>query len=146
MADPKPLRRGKFQYILGECVTNDSLAASQVKAKASRNLVIPLAMQIDVPDTAGDIDIVLPRKLRLVHVTGNKGPSNGGAGDEITVKRGATAVTDTISLNVTAKTVINAGEIDPAEQLFAADDTLRITVAKATNCACQLTITFLPEV
>lgn len=146
MADPKPLRRGKFQYFPGECITNDSLAPSQVKAKASRNFVVPVAVQVDVPNTAGDITITVPRKMRLVHVTGLKGPAAGGAGDEVTIKREANAITNAISLNVAEKTVLDAGTIDPAEHLFAADEDLVITVAKATNCACLLTLTFLPEV
>ena len=145
MADPKPARRGKFQNIPGECVMNDSLSAPQVMAKASRNFAIPVAVQVDVPNTAGDITISVPRKMRLVHVTGIKGPTAGGAGDEVTVKRGANAVTDTISLNVLAKVVLSAGTIDPAEHLFAADEDLVVSVSKVTNCACLLTLTFLPE-
>ena len=146
MADPKPARRGKFQNIPGECVMNDSLAAPQVMAKTSRSFAIPVAVQVDVPNTAGDITLSVPRKMRLVHVTGLKGPTAGGAGDEVTVKRGSTAITDVISLNVLAKVVIGALTIDPTQHLFAADESLVISVAKATNCACLLTLTFLPEV
>lgn len=80
----------------------------------------------------GDVDVVLTHKTRVVDVI-CIATALGGAGDTITVKNGATAITDAIDLNVADTTVKRAGTIDDAAYAIAAGGTLRITGASAVS-------------
>lgn len=85
-------------------------------------------------DQAGgaDKDVTVTHKVRVLDViVVNK--AAGGAGDTITVKNGATAITDAIDTNKADKTVTRAGTIDDAAHEIAAAGTLRVSKADGAN-------------
>ncbi len=94
-----------------------------------------------VPDAAtGHTDYVIADKFEITEVVVRKDTTNGGAGDVISIGNGATAITDAMVLNITAKTLVRAGTIDAAQAVIAAAGTLRINWTKVTNVKCQVTI------
>lgn len=95
-------------------------------------LVIPVA----IADSAGDTDITMARKVRVIDVVAVKTANNGGSGDTLTVKNGSNAITGALDLNVSDAVVVRAGSIDDATHEISAGGTLRLTAAKNTNCAC----------
>ena len=99
---------------------------------------LALLYRIDVAAAAGDTDVIVKQKIRVVDVWAVKTAANGGAGDTVTVKNGATAITDAMDLNATDKSVVRAGTIDDAQHEIAAGGTLRATAAQATNAACTV--------
>ena len=106
--------------------------------------VLPAPMQIhiiDVPDAAtGDVDVVFTQKERIVQIEVIKGASAGGTDDTITVKKGSTAITNAMSIDVAAKTVVRPTTFDTAQWEIAAAGTLKITRTKvsAANTACKV--------
>jgi hypothetical protein len=99
--------------------------------------------RITVADGAtADIDVVVDHKIRVIDVVVIKTVAAGGAGDAITVKNGATAITDAIDINAADKTVKRAGTIDDAQYEIAAGGTLRVTRTKASanNVACEVVV------
>ncbi len=114
---------------------------TQVATVANANVIggIEVAHRITVADAAtGDVDVVLTHKTMVTEVEVIKTGGAGGADDTITVKNGATAITDAIDINVEDKVVKYAGTIDDAQQTIAAGGTLKITRTKASanNTAC----------
>lgn len=97
---------------------------------------VPVLHRINIADGAGDTDVTLVHKTRIIDVWVVKTAANGGAGDTVTVKNGATAISDAISLNINDKAVARAGTIDDAQHEIAAAGTLRVTAANVTNNAC----------
>jgi hypothetical protein len=98
--------------------------------------------KFSIADAAGDTDIVLTHKERVLDVSVTKTGGAGGAGDTVQVKNTATAITDAFSLNVADKTVVRPGTIDDASYEIAAGGTLRVTIvdgnAGATDLSCQV--------
>lgn len=105
---------------------------------------IPFVLPVAVANASGDTDVVMDRKCRLLHVDVLKVGGNGGAGDELTVGNGSSAITDAISLNINAKVATKNAQIDPAHATLAAGDILRFSATSATNCACQVDAYLLP--
>jgi len=103
-------------------------------------------LMIDIPDAAtGDVDRVLRRKYRVMDVVIYKTGANGGAANTITVKNGANAITDAISININDNTRAVATTRDDAQYDIAAGGTLRVTRTKAGgNAACQVIVYLLP--
>ena len=99
---------------------------------------LPVLHRIDIADGAGDTDVTLTYKTRVLDVWAVKTAANGGAGDTVTIKNGATAITDALDLNAVDKTVVRAGTIDDAQHEIAAAGTLRVTAANGTNNACTV--------
>lgn len=97
---------------------------------------IPVVHRIDIADGAGDTDVVLDHKTRVIDVTVVKTAANGGSGDTITVKNGANAITDAIDIGINDTLVARAGQIDDAQHEIAAGGTLKITAANNTDNAC----------
>jgi hypothetical protein len=117
------------------------LLGTQVRFAADANVIgaIPVLHRVDVADgVTGDVDVTLTHKTRVVDVWLVKTAGAGGASDTITVKNGATAITDAMDINVADKTVVRAGTIDDAQHEIAAAGTLRVTRTKvaAANVAC----------
>lgn len=117
---------------LGAVVTG-----AKVPTTADANVIgaVPLLHRVDVADGAtGDIDTVLTHKTRVLDVWLVK---TGGAGhaseDTITVKNGATAITDAIAVGAADKAIKRAGTIDDASWEIAAAGTLRITRTKGAG-------------
>ena len=91
-------------------------------------------------DQAGgaDKDVIVTHKIRVIDVV-VQNKAAGGAADTITVKNGATAITDAIDTNKVDKTVTRAGTIDDAQSSIAAGGTLRVTKADgATDPNCDV--------
>ncbi len=121
------------------------LKGTQVATVATGNVVgaVPVEHLITVADGAtADIDAVLTHKTLVTGVTVIKGQAAGGAGDTITVKNTATAITDAMSINVAAKTVVRMGTCDDAQSTINAGGTLRITRTKASvaNVGCTVIV------
>jgi hypothetical protein len=121
------------------------LKGTQVATVATGNVVgaVPVEHLITVADGAtADIDVVLTHKTLVTGVTVIKGQAAGGAGDTITVKNTATAITDAMSINVAAKTVVRMGTCDDAQSTINAGGTLRITRTKASvaNVGCTVIV------
>lgn len=144
MAEPTPKGRSrKLQDFDGGAIKDASVYAER-KIKSTPTLTLNAAFSMDagIPDTAGDYDVVITRKCVFRGLNGIKGPVNGGAGDTITVKNGTNAITNAISLNLSANDKFSDSTIDPTYYVFNAGDTLRITAAKVTSCACILELRF----
>lgn len=107
---------------------------------ADANVVgaVELVHRVNVPDAAtGDVDVVLTYKSRVIDVTVVKTGANAGAANTITVKNGANAITDAISINVNDGIIARAGSIDDTHHEIAAGGTLRITRTRAGgNAEC----------
>jgi trimeric autotransporter adhesin len=104
---------------------------------------IPVVINVAIADgVTADKDVVLTHKTEILDVIVQKRSAAGGASDTITVKNGATAITNDMDINVADKTIVRAGTIDDAQSTIAAAGTLRITKTKASanNVACQVTI------
>lgn len=122
-------------------VASASLVGTQAAVVADANVIGGLLVlhQVTVPDGAtGDVDITLTHKTRVIDILVVKTTAAGGASDTITVKNGATAITNAMDLNVADKALVRAGTIDDAQWDIAAAGTLRVTRTKASmaNVAC----------
>lgn len=122
----------------GKVTLANHVAASEdgtvVKVVANVNVIggIPVVHRATCTNLTGDVDIVLTHKTRIIDVQ-CIGTAAGGAGDTITVKNGANAITDAIDMNVADGVSKRAGTIDDAQWDIAAAGTLRITGASAVN-------------
>ncbi len=121
---------------LGDAV----LSGSEAKVVANVNTTggLPVVFRIDIADAAGDTDVIVDHKIRVIDAWAVKTEAVGGAGDEVTVKNAAAPITDAIDIGTPAKdnVLVRAGEIDDASHEIDASGTLRVTAAKVTNCAC----------
>lgn len=117
------------------------LDASNVSATADGNTTggIPVIHVFEIADTGAseDVDIVVTEKFELLDVTVIK--SAAGAGNTLTVKNGATAITDAIAAAVD-KAVTRAGTIDQAHSVIAAGGTLRASVTWAAGSGAMKVI------
>jgi len=117
-----------------------SLDGTIAKVVADDNVIggVPVVHRIDIADGAGDTDVTLTHKTRVIRVDVVKTAANGGAGDTVTIKNGSNAITDAIDLQINDKEFTGAGEIDDAQHEIAASGTLKVTAANATNNACTV--------
>lgn len=97
---------------------------------------IPVIFKFVIGNAAGDTDIILTHKTRVIDAWAVKTTAAGGAGDTVTVKNGATAITNAIVVNVADQTVVRAGTIDDAQHVVNAGGTLRVTAADVTDPSC----------
>lgn len=98
---------------------------------------------IDIVDgVTADKDITLTHKTEVLSVEVIKKAGAGGAGDLITVKNAATAITDAMDINVADKAVVRASTIDDAASVISAGGTLRVTKTKVAvaNVACRVIV------
>lgn len=82
-----------------------------------------------------DFDTVLLEKFEVLDVICRK--DGAGAGNTITIKNSATAISDAIVF-ATDKAVTRAGTIDTASNVIAAGGTLRVTATRAAGTAVGL--------
>lgn len=125
------------------------LTGNYVEPQASADLApaIPSVFTFDIPDAAGDYTKLLPAgssDFRINHIEVLKIGGAGGAGDTVQVKKGATAITDAISLNVADKVRAYPATMDDAQMDLAAADTLKVTIvdgnAGATDLSCRVQV------
>lgn len=92
---------------------------------------IPIEHVFVIADAASaDYDIVITEKFEVQEVIVRK--SAAGAANTVTIKNGATAITDAIAAAVD-KAVTRAGTIDPAQEVVLAGGTLRASVVRAAG-------------
>ncbi len=116
------------------------LTGDKVAVVADDNVVggIPVIHRIDVADGAGDTDVILTHKTRIIDVRVVKTSTAGGAGDSIVIKNGSDAITDVIVLNDSDKVISVASTIDDQYHEIAASGTLKCTTLNNTNNACTV--------
>lgn len=112
-----------------------SLSGTQAAEVADVNVIggIPVIHRITAAALTGDVDVTLTHKTRIIDVYCIN-TAAGGAGDTITVKNGATAITDAMDINKNDKVITRAGTIDDAQYEIAASGTLRVTGASGATC------------
>ncbi len=109
-------------------------AHAAVVADASVIGGIPVLHKIAVAaGTTGDVDTVLTHKTHVTDVWLVKTAAAGGGAGTITVKNGATAITDAMSIDINDKAIARAATIDDAQQEIAAAGTLRITRTRTAS-------------
>lgn len=105
------------------------LTGTQVAVVADANVIggIPVLYRINTAGGAtANTDVTITLKTRVIDVwVVNR--AVGTASDTITVKNGATAITNAIDVNKADQTVTHAGTIDDAQWEIAASGTLRVT-------------------
>jgi len=120
-------------------VKEGSTGVIETGAIADANTVgqAPVIHRVAVADAAGDTDVTLEHKTRVIDVWAVKVGGDGSTGgDTVQVKNGANAITDAISLGVSDKDIARASQIDDAYHEIAAGGTLRVTAAKDSDCQC----------
>ncbi len=105
---------------------------------------VPAVFGIVIPAAAGDVDVVVAGAWRVIDIYAQKTTAVGGAGDTVTLKKAAAAISDALDLNVADNTQVRVGTIDDANATFASGDTLRVTAAQVTNVASIVYVTVLP--
>lgn len=115
-------------------VTPAALDGTVAKVVADANVIgaIPVVHRVLCTSLTGDVTVVLTHKTRIIDVWAVS-TGTGGAGDTVIVKNVATAVTDTMDLNVADKAVVRALTIDDAQHEVAAGANLVVSGASAVN-------------
>lgn len=91
--------------------------------------------------TAGDVDVILSRKYRVIDAwCVNQGA--GGAADTIQIKNGANAISDAMDVNVADQIVTRVSTLDNAQWEIAAGGTLRVT--NVSDPVVDVYVTLLP--
>lgn len=120
--------------IAAGAVTEPKIAAASLtgliaKVVANANVIggLPVLHRIDIAAGAlGDTDITLTHKTRVIdawHVLRGAGVAN----TTLTVKNGATAITDAMAASGSDKALVRAASLDDASWEIAAGGTLRVT-------------------
>ena len=111
-------------------------------ADAQAGVGLMVVFTRDIADAAtADYDIVLTEKVEVLEVIVQKRGSAGGAANTVQLKKGATAVSDAISINIADATAARQTTIDDAQSTYAIGATLRLAVVKAGgNAACHVTV------
>jgi hypothetical protein len=118
----------------------NALTPASVAVTPATGIGVTVTATFEIPNTAGDYDLVLPAKIEWADMTAVKTLGNGGAGDTVRLKNGANNLSNALSLNAVVGTIVWADSNDPAYNTVASGGTLRVTAAKATNCACHITV------
>ncbi len=112
-------------------VADGALTGTKVSTVANANVVggIPVLHRIDIAAGAlGDTDVVLTHKTRVVDAwLVLRGA--GVATTTLTVKNGATAITDAMAASGADKALVRCASLDDAQWEIAAGGTLRVTSA-----------------
>ena len=124
-------------------IAESAVAPFNVANTATSGVGMAYTVTIAVPDAAGDVDVTIPYKSEVIDVQTLKRGGAGGAGDTLTIKNLATAITNAISLNTADNTRTHATTIDDATSTISAAGTLRATAAKASDCECTVIVTLV---
>lgn len=115
---------------------------SDVENVANVNVIggVPMLHRIAIADLAGNTDVVVANKTKIINVWAIKDAHGGGAGDTVKLVNVASGndITNAIDLSPADKTVIPVTTIDDDEDTILAGGTLRCTAAKVTHCDCVL--------
>ncbi len=118
-----------------EVVNADYLGRLVVPAVTTQpGIVVAIPVATSGSITA-DFDVIVAEKFEVIDVICRKDVA--GAANTITVKNGATAITDVIVFAVD-KVVTRAGTIDTAQNVIAAGGTLRVTATRAAGTVAGL--------
>jgi hypothetical protein len=123
-------------------IADNTLDGTVLANVADANVIggIPVVHRIEIADGAGDTDVTLTHTTLITDVHVYKTSASGASGDTITVKNGATAITDALDIGVSDTVVVRAGQIDDAANKISAAGTLRVTAANNTNNACVVIV------
>lgn len=124
-------------------IKSGAVSPTNIADTATAGLGMSYTVTITVPDAAGDVDVTIPYKSEVIDCQTLKRGGAGGAGDTLTLKNLATAITNAISLNVADNTRTHASTIDDASSSISAAGTLRATAAKVTDCECLVVVTLV---
>jgi len=129
---------GSTSAIAGDVNTiTTTISGSSVAPVAPSNVVggVPVLHIVPIPAGAtGDVDLVLTNKTRIIDVWFVKTNAASGGNGTLTVKNGATAISDAMLINALAdKSVVRALTIDDASHEIAAGGTLRTTRTRTTT-------------
>lgn len=108
----------------------NSLEGTVVKNVADANVIggIPVLHRVAITGgAAGNTDVVLTHKTRVVDAWAVHTGGAGEASDTIQVKNGANAISDAMDWSGADKAVVRAAQIDDANHEIAAGGTLRVT-------------------
>jgi hypothetical protein len=110
------------------------LDGTQAKVAADVNVIgaLPVIHRVMATALTGDVTVVLTHKTRILDVWA-MAVGAGGAGDTITVKNVATAITNALDLNVGDKVSVRAGTFDTAACEISAGANLVISGASGVN-------------
>lgn len=122
-------------------IGEDLLTAGELTGRVMANVAdanviggIPVIFRIDVAaGVTGDVDVVSTHKIRVINVWLVKRAAAGGGAGTITVKNGATAITDAMSIDINDKAIARAATIDDAQHEIAAAGTLRVTRTRTAS-------------
>jgi len=89
---------------------------------------IPVLFRIDIAGgAAGDTDVTVDNKIRVIDVWAVHTGGAGETSDTIQIKNGTNAITDAMDWSGADKAVVRAGEIDDAQHEIASGGILRVT-------------------
>jgi hypothetical protein len=118
----------------------ETVNGSDIVTVADANVIggVPVVHRIAIADAAGNTDLVLTNKTKIIEAWAIKAGNNGGAGDTVKLYNltDTTDITDAMVLNINDKLIVRAISIDDAHDTIAAGNTLRIITAKVTHCNC----------
>lgn len=129
--------------IANGAVTEAKVAANSLTGLVAANIAdanaiggIPVLHRIDVPNTAGNVDVVLTHKTRVIDAWAlNTGSAAHATDDTWQVKNATNAISDAVAKTATVNAIKRISTINPTYAEIAAGGTLRVTAAKDTNCA-----------
>ena len=123
------------QYSPQPAVNADYLARLTASAGTTTPGILAAISVAPTGSITADFDVVLTEKFEVIDVICRK--DTAGASNTITVKNGATAITDAIAYAVD-KAVTRAGTIDTASNVIAAGGTLRVTATRSAGSVVGL--------
>lgn len=115
----------------------DRLIATDSSTEPQLLVCIP----VSVPDAAtGDVDIVLTTKFEVVDVVCQK-RNGAGAGNTVTAKSGASAISDAIAC-ATDNAITRSATIDDANSTILQGGTLRLSCTRAAGTRNSLVLVY----
>lgn len=137
---------GSITFAAGEVVQADIAAASLdgtvAKVVAESNAIGGIPLVFEIPITAGalaDTDVTVTHKIRVIdaHLILR---GAGVASTTLTVKNGASAITNAMAASGSDQAIVRAASIDDATYEIAAGGTLRVTSATGATQPAALVI------
>lgn len=95
---------------------------------------VSIIYQITATTLTGDVDTIMPNKVRVIDVWA-VGTGTGGAADTIIVKNAANVISSTLDMNIADTTIARATTLNDLYWDIAAGGTLRVSGASAVNAA-----------
>jgi hypothetical protein len=128
-------RRQNYAQVAKDYVNR--LTADDSSTEPQLMTVIP----VSIPDAAtGDVDVVMATKFEVVDVVCQK-RNGAGAGNTVTVKSGANAISDAIAC-ATDNAITRSGTIDDANSTIIQGGTLRLSCTRAAGTRNSLVLVY----